>query len=166
MKKSGMPINNQSGGHLPRRHGDRPQTSRTGPHAQLTDRSTPALWGELVARAFSIDGIRQGHSSVSMPDSMAGLLPNFPHEHGEWSLAVKGAVEPFHIHGVSDTSLHVVLPEELAKVVCAKGWGEPHTYADFPTQIMIYAPRNVEELDVVTAILKESVLFAHQHFAQ
>ena len=142
------------------RAGERPDTSKEGPHAQLTQNASPSVWGEFVAKAFAIEGITQGHSTVSMADSMAGLLLDLPKEHGAWSLAVEGRVEPFHIHGVKDTSIHAVLPPARAKEVCNKGWGEPHTYADFETQIMIYAPRNEEEIDVIVGLLEESVLFA------
>lgn len=145
---------------LPRRSGERPQTSKEGPHAQLTQNASPSHWGELVAKAFAIAEVRQGHSSVSMADSMAGLLVDRPKEHGAWSLAATGWVEPFHIHGVKDTSIHAVLPVERAKEVVAKGWGEPHTYADFETQIMIYAPRNESEIELIAGLLEESVEFA------
>lgn len=149
---------------LRERAGERPVTSLAGPHAQLTQNASPSIWGELVAKAFSIAGITQGHSTVSMATSMAGLLLDVPKEHGAWSLAVEGRVEAFHIHGVTDTSIHAVLPSARAKEVCDKGWGEPHTYADFDTQIMIYGPRNGEEVEVIVGLLEESVQFARASF--
>ena len=39
------------------------------------------------------------------------------------------------------------------------GWGEPHAYADSDTQIMLYAPRNEEEIDIVDGLLRESIEF-------
>ena len=84
---------------------------------------------------------------------MAGLLIDLPKVHGPWSLATSGYVEAFHVHGVRDTSIHAVLPSELAKEACEKGWGEPHTYADFDTQIMLYAPRNEDEILRITEFL-------------
>lgn len=148
------------------RNGERPDTSKEGPHAQLTQSASPSFWGEFVARAFAIEGITQGHSTVSMADSMAGLLLDLPQEHGYWSLAVDGRVEPFHIHGVKDTSIHIVLASARAKEACKKGWGEPHTYADFDTQIMIYAPRNEEEIEVIVGLLEESVQFVRASLAK
>jgi hypothetical protein len=140
----------------------RPLTAKTGPHRHLSEQAPPSLWGELVAMAFAIDGVRQGHSTVSMADSMAALLPDLPQNHGPWSLAVGGYVEPFHIHGVRDTSIHAVLPSDLAAEVVVKRWGEAHTYAEFDTQVMIYAPRNSEELIPVLELLKASVAFARE----
>jgi hypothetical protein len=99
-----------------------------------------------------------------MADSMAGLVFGLPKEHGAWSLATLGPIEAFHIHGVTDTSIHAVLPSERAKEVIDKGWGEPHTYADFDTQIMLYAPRNPNETDLLVGLLTESVAFAKSSF--
>lgn len=149
---------------LPTRSGDRPETSKEGPHSQRTQNASPRIWGELVAKAFAIEGVTQGHSRVSMADSMAGLVLELPKEHGSWSLATDGPIEAFHIHGVTDTSIHAVLPPERAKEVIEKGWGEPHTYADFDTQIMLYAPRNSEETDILVGLLSESVEFSTDSF--
>jgi hypothetical protein len=90
---------------------------------------------------------------------MAGLLLGLPKQHGAWSLATDGSVEAFHIHGVTDTSIHAVLSSERVKDVLDTGWGEPHAYADFDTQIMLYAPRNEEEIDIVVGLLCEGIEF-------
>ncbi|MEN9967250.1 MAG: hypothetical protein RL036_483 [Actinomycetota bacterium] len=147
------------------RSGDRPETSKEGPHSQLTQKAPPAIWGQLVAKAFAIPGVKQGHSRVSMADSMAGLLVELPQIHGAWSLATDGPVEVFHVHGVTDKSIHAVLPSKRAEEVIEKRWGEPHTYADFDTQIMIYAPRNTEEIEIVVGLLSESVALAKSSVA-
>jgi hypothetical protein len=94
-----------------------------------------------------------------MADSMAGLLLGLPKQHGAWSLATDGSVEAFHIHGVTDASIHAVLFSERAKEVLDTGWRELHAYADFDTQIMLYAPRNEEEIDIVVGLLRESIEF-------
>jgi len=99
-----------------------------------------------------------------MADSMAGLLLDAENNHGPWSLATDGNIEAFHIHGVTDTGIHAVLPSMRAKVVIEKGWGEPHTYADFDTQIMFYAPRDEDEIDLIVGLLGESVHFASRIF--
>jgi len=61
---------------------------------------------------------------------------------------------------VTDTSMHLCLPAQRAKEVCDAGWGEPHGYADHDTEIMVYGPRDDNELVVVLALLSESVTFA------
>ena len=107
-----------------------------------------------------VDGVVQGHSTVSMADSMAGIMLDLPREHGVWSLAIQGPVEPFHIHGVTDTSIHIALPSERAVEVISQRWGEVHPYADFDTQIMLYAPRSNDEIDMIVGLVVESVEFA------
>src|SRR5665213_1253924 len=69
-------------------------------------------------------------------------------------------LEPVHIHGVSDTSTHLCLPVERASVVCELGWGEAHPFGDFGTEIMVYGPRDEEELEIVLSIIEESLNFA------
>lgn len=131
------------------RAGDRPRTSTEGPHRQLTDRASPELWGRLVAEVFALPSVHEGHSRVSLPSSRAVLLDG-----------VDAATEPVHLHGVSDTSLHLCLPPPRAREVCELGWGEPHQYADDDTEIMVYGPRDAEELAVVVALVRESLDFA------
>lgn len=69
-------------------------------------------------------------------------------------------LEPVHLHGVADTSLHLCLPAERAHEVCALGWGEPHYYAGHETDIMVYGPRDLDELATVIDIVLESIAFA------
>ena len=64
-----------------------------------------------------------------------------------------------HLHPPYDGSLHLVLPREMAHVLVEKGWGETHPMADFmagdsSTPIMVYGPRDEEELEVVWSILR------------
>ncbi|MBD7950879.1 hypothetical protein H9652_10740 [Oerskovia sp. Sa4CUA1] len=66
-------------------------------------------------------------------------------------------LEPVHLHGVTDTSLHLCLPRARAEEVCAAGWGEPHQYADHATEIMVYGPRDADELAVVLGLVRESL---------
>ena len=78
----------------------------------------------------------------------------------ETSLSTKEPLEPVHIHGVTDTSTHLCLPTQRANEVCEVGWGEIHPFGDFRTEIMVYGPRDEEELEVVLSIIEESLYFA------
>ena len=95
----------------------------------------PGLSGSAC---FEIEGVSPGRSTVSMPDSKALLLKNLPKEHGPWSLTVEGWIEPAHVHGVLDTSIHAVLPP----------------------------PRDEVELRVIAQLVKESVDFAQSQFLE
>lgn len=140
---------------------DRPATSTEGPHRQLTQRATPELWGRLVARVFELPGVAEGHSQVSPASSRAVFLVDMEVGRApETSLAPGGRLEPVHLHGVEDTSIHLCLPAERGQELTALGWAEPHQYEDFGTEFMIYGPRTTDEIDVVLSIIEESLAFA------
>ena len=78
----------------------------------------------------------------------------------ETSLAPGKRLEPAHLHGVDDTSLHLCLPAERGRQLTILGWAEPHQYEDFGTEFMVYGPRSADELEVVVSIVEESLDFA------
>jgi phospholipase/carboxylesterase len=49
---------------------------------------------------------------------------------------------------------------ERSNAVCELGWGEVHPFGDFGTEIMVYGPRDEEELEVILSIIEESLNFA------
>lgn len=139
----------------------RPATSEEGPHRQLDQQAPPELWGRLVAEVFALPHVREGHSQVSPASSRAVLFDDLDAvADASTSLAPLPPLEPVHLHGVSDTSLHLCLPSERAREVCDLGWGEPHEYADHDTEVMLYGPRTEAELAVVLALVRESLRFA------
>ncbi|MQA79325.1 MAG: hypothetical protein GEV10_12750 [Streptosporangiales bacterium] len=103
----------------------------------------------------------EGRSQVSPVSSRALLFDDLTDVVAtETSLAVDPPLEPVHLHGVTDTSLHLCLPRGRAAQVCEQGWGEPHGYADHDTEIMVYGPRDDAELAVVIGLVRESLDFA------
>lgn len=143
------------------RAGARPTTSTEGPHRQLDQRAPASLWGELVARVFSLNGVVEGISQVSPPSSRGVFLVDQPEERApETSLAPGRRLEPVHLHGVSDTSVHLVLPRERGAELERLGWAEPHQFEDHGTEFMIYGPRDSDELEAVVSVIEESLAFA------
>lgn len=143
------------------RPGRRPATSDQGPHRQLDQQAPPALWGELVARARTLEGVEEGHSQVSPADSRALFVTDLPTERSpETNLAPGRRLEPVHLHGVADTSVHLVLPADRGARLTALGWAEPHGHAEHGTEWMVYGPRGDAELDVVVQIIEEALDFA------
>ena len=69
-----------------------------------------------------------------------------------------------HFHLGPDFSMHIALPEALAAAAVAAGWGEPHYLVAAgqlpPTIVMIFAPRDDTELDVVWQLIESSYRFA------
>ena len=143
------------------RRDERPAVSDAGPQRQLTDRATPELWGALVGSAVALPGVEEGHSQVSPASSRALFLRDQRDHVVPWtSLAPDGRLEPVHLHGVEDTSVHLCLPVARGAELTELGWATPHQYEDHGTEFMIYGPRDVEELAVVLSIIEESLAFA------
>lgn len=143
------------------RPGPRPTTSDDGPHRQLDQRAPAAVWGALVARVYALPDVLEGHSQVSPASSRAVFLTDRRDELSpETNLAPGQRLEPVHLHGVEDTSVHLVLPTARAAELVRLGWAEPHQYGDFGTEVMVYAPRDLREVDLVVAVVEESLAFA------
>lgn len=143
------------------RRGERPLVSTEGPQTQLSQQSPQGLWGQLVDRVFALPGVIQGRSSVSPASSLAVLIDGMPEARTrEVSLAPEGVFEPVHLHGAHDTSLHLGLPTDRGDQLTALGWAEPHQFADFGTEFLVYGPRDEPELEVVLSIVRESIAWA------
>ncbi|MDH6236785.1 luciferase family protein [Cryobacterium sp. CG_9.6] len=143
------------------RLGFRPRVSTEGPQRQLSEKSRPELWGQLVAGIFSLPGVQERHSQVSPPTSRGVFLTDLASERSaETSLAPGQRLEPVHVHGVDDTSIHVCLPAERGHRLTELGWAEPHQYGDTGCEFLIYGPRTTAELEVVLTIVAESLDFA------
>ncbi len=75
-----------------------------------------------------------------------------------------------HVHGEKDGSLHLRLSDADAKTLLESGWGELHLLAgmfisslnmNLPLGVvMVYAPRNMEEVAIVLSVVKASYDFA------
>jgi len=143
------------------RTGPRPLVSTEGPQRQLSQQASPELWGRLVATVFALDGVVEGHSQVSPKSSRAVFLADLETARSpETSLFPDGRLEPVHLHGVADTSIHLVLPAARGARLTELGWAEPHQYEDFGTEFMVYGPRDAAELDAVLSTVVESLAYA------
>ena len=143
------------------REGDRPSVSTVGPQTQLSQQSSPALWGQLVARTFARAGVEEGHSQVSPASSRAVFLSDLREERApETSLAPGRRLEPVHLHGVADTSIHLCLPVTRGQQLTELGWAQPHQFGDFRTEWLVYGPRDESELETVLGLIDESLAFA------
>lgn len=145
----------------PPRDGERPIVSTEGPQRQLSQRSTPEIWGRLVAEVFALPGVIEGHSAVSPASSRAvHLVDQVDELSPETSLAPGRRLEPVHLHGVSDTSVHLCLPADRGAALTDLGWAQPHQYEDYGTEFLVYAPRTLAEIGIVVSFIQESIRFA------
>ena len=147
---------------FPQRPGPRPTTTDDEPHEQLDQIGSAELWDELHKRAFELPGVREDRSGYSFPETRALWLE--PDQ-------AKGPPEAFiferefaHIHPRPNPSWHLQLPPQLTILAISAGWGEIHPvtwYGVCPANsLMLYSPRNAEELEVVWDLVEESHRFA------
>lgn len=152
-------MNEQS---LPKRVGAKPRTTPTNPHTQLDQNPDERVVEELARRIFALPGVKQRPSMISVPGARAlWLEENVPVGPPEAFIIGR---EFAHIHPIPDGSLHAALPPELAAEAIEKGWAEQHPVARMgyiPTNVvMIYAPRNAEEVEIVAGLVTESHRYA------
>jgi len=147
---------------FPPRPGHKPRTTDHEPHQQIDQHADPAFWDELHRRCFSLPGVTEEDSKISLPGARALVLDE--------SLA-RGQNEAFiierefaHIHPRPDASTHLKLPLELAVLAIGAGWAEPHNVVWLglapANTVMLFAPRTEEELDVIWSLVEESHRFA------
>lgn len=149
---------------LPLRAGPRPATSRELPHQQLDQQPTdPAVVERLAQRVDDgVAGVHEEPSGISVPGARALVLDDgVPPGPAEAFLVGR---EFAHLHPAPDHSLHMALPVDLARRAVESGWAEHHLLVGpggLPaTIVMVYAPRDEAELDVVLALLHASCGFA------
>ena len=148
---------------LPRRHGVRPTTSSSTPHSQLDQQPDDrSVHDDLVRRAFALDGVVERDSGISVPGARALVLDD-DRPAGPAAAFMHGR-EFAHFHPGPDWSLHVALPDATADLAIERGWAELHLIArtkQLPgSVVMVYAPRDAEEAEVVLRLLQASRDFA------
>ena len=148
---------------LPHRAGSRPLTTSEIPHSQTDQQPDDDRYLRAVlAEAASWPGIVAGDSGISVEGaqalSLAEDLPAGPAE------AFMVGREFCHGHAKGDHSLHLTLPLDLVEVIEAAGWTEPHFLAltgRLPrTHVMLYAPRDDDEVAVALELVHASYQFA------
>ena len=140
------------------RQGPRPRTTSTNPHVQLEQNALGEQWSELARRAFNLPGVEERPSLVSVPGARAlWLRDDVPVGPSEAFMAGR---EFAHLHPLPEGSLHLALPPDLAREAIAKGWAEQHPMARMgylpSTIVMVYGPRDADELEIVWALVKGS----------
>lgn len=146
---------------LPRRSGPRPSTTPTNPHTQLDQQPPDTEQRErLAATVFALPGVVERPSAISVPGARA-----------LWLAEAAGPPEAFmighefaHLHPGADQSLHMMLPAALAEEAIEAGWAEQHPVARFglipPNAVMVYAPRDDAEREVVEDLVRASYALA------
>ncbi|KAK7511397.1 hypothetical protein IWZ03DRAFT_396213 [Phyllosticta citriasiana] len=151
---------------LPLRRGPRPEVRGIAPHRQVLDKMGASEGGGII-----FDSMLARLRRMAGPEAGNGLVEGTScfEKHGTGLFSTRPLTptcrgEVCHIHA-SDGSLHLTLYPGDAKVVIERGWGERHPLARggwltrFVPQhfLMVYAPRDEAEMDVVERIVKASV---------
>jgi phospholipase/carboxylesterase len=149
-----------AGGRLAERAGEPPQISVVAPQQQESQHAPAALQEALHARLTALPGVREVASTE--PGRQALVLDRAEAAGPDEAFVVPGTGEFAHLHAGNAGSLHVALPAALAYDALAKGWAVAHPQAGVgrtPGLVMVFGPRDADELDVVTGI----VTAAHTH---
>jgi hypothetical protein len=148
---------------LPPRVGSRPRTSTEIPHSQLDQQAADNRQVDaILAEALTWPSVHEQASAISVDGARALTLH---------ARAAVGPAEAFmtgqefcHVHAQGDLSLHATLPLPLAAAAEQAGWAEPHFLARAghapATVVMLYAPRDDLERDIVLRLVRASYEFA------
>ena len=147
---------------LPARAGERPQTHYGLPHEQTSQNPPADVYQKLKDQAFDFPFVERRPSMISVPGTEALWLQN-DCEHGCAEAFMIGN-EFAHVHPPYDGSMHMMLPQDLAAEVVEQGWGEMHPLVPRgempPTLLMVFGPRDDDELQLIINLINESYRFA------
>lgn len=146
----------------PPREGPRPQTCSALPHVQLDQWPPASIAQELHRRCLALPRVRPQQSRMASPDCRALSLPD------NLSTGPRAAFivdhEFCHLHPLPDGSIHLTLPKDIRERAIERGWAEQHLISRagiFPdTLVLVYAPRNSDELGIVLRMVWHSYQFA------
>ena len=167
---------------LPTRQGEKPRTTPFSPQFQLTqfgtadvrasmldwmsaDRPGVATGPTEIAHIMEVQAYMEAHHpEIELPEEIPGgtgialFLDGLRPPAGVRLLPPRFDAEFAHVH--PDGSLHMVVPLEVEREMLVKGWGERHPFHDPSMRLMmVYAPRDMDELAVARALVEAS----HRH---
>lgn len=147
-------------GALPKRRGERPLVQGVAPQRQQTQKSDGKVYGRLVQRIKEAAGDprnRLVERTSCFEKHSSGLFTSIP-------ITRTCGGEICHAHP-SDGSMHMTLHPADANLLLENGWGERHPLARggwcrrfVPREfVLIYAPRDEKEVDIIMNIVAASV---------
>ena len=146
---------------LPVREGNDPQIGQEPPQLQFSDLGPESIRTALNTWAFStFPDVREHDTMISVPTSRALWLDEgISAAHDDAFMPTPRSREFCHLH--ADGSFHAVLDTPIEDEILEKRWGVRHMYFDRGVkEMLVYAPRNNDELIVVKRIITESYRYA------
>lgn len=150
--------------HLLPRAGPRPETSTDFPQRQLNQQPSDSRHvDDILAKALTWPAVLGEPSKISVEGARSLTLGDGTTEGPPEAFMI--GREFCHVHAQGDYSLHATLPVPLAHAAERAGWAEPHflvqTGQVAATVVMLYAPRDIQERDVILSLVRASYEFAH-----
>jgi hypothetical protein len=144
------------------RVGEPPQTGAQPPQLQYSDTSPRDVYQKMASWFFaSFDHTREEPTRISVPTSRALWLDEGIDAPANVFMPPPGSREFAHLH--EDGSFHLVMAPEDEQVVIDKGWGIQHMWKDRGVnEILVFAPRDEEEIETLKPIIEASYRFAMQ----
>jgi hypothetical protein len=146
---------------LPVREGSPPRIGQEPPQLQFSDLGPEGIRSALKTWAFSaFPNVREHDTMISVPTSRALWLDEgVSAAHDDAFMPTPGSREFCHLH--EDGSLHAVLDTPIEDEILEKRWGVRHMYFDRGVkEMLVYAPRNSDELVVAKRVITESYRYA------
>lgn len=146
---------------LPVRVGERPKTGDAIPHLQHSDKSPDAIREALKSWALeTLPKVREEATRISVSTTRAFWLDEgVAAAHPDCFMPPPGGREFAHLH--LDGSLHLCMSDAAVQELVDKAWGEPHPLKNQGVnEVLLYAPRNEEDLEVAKLVLAESHAYA------
>ena len=145
---------------LPARKGPRPQTICGPLHIQCNGHGDSRYVNQLVEQVLTWPHIESIPTSVSPPDTIRIRLTEIATDESSAFLTPRefGRV----LLGVA--TIYLALPLVCAHWAIVRGWAEPHYLASFGLMpagaVVVYTPRDEQELGVCYLLFSESYRFA------
>lgn len=149
---------------LSQRAGDAPVTGQQPPQLQFSDQSPRDVYQKMADWFFStFPHTREEPTRISVPTSRALWLDENIEAAPTVFMPPLGSREFAHLH--EDGSFHLVMAEGDEQEVISKDWGLHHPWKHKGVnEILVYAPRNDEEIEILKPVVEASYRFAmRQH---
>jgi hypothetical protein len=151
---------------LPPRNGPRPRVYPGPPQHQLDQLPTEEEWRATRKMFNAWQTADQRASRRAAPRTLGLYIPENDDKASSAEAFLLGN-EFAHHHPIGDGGLHLVLPPAWHVAAIKKGWAVPHTLAGQRTvsrlTLLIFAPRDAGERDVVRRLIEVSESFARGH---
>jgi len=146
---------------LPFRVGEPPEIGQVPPQLQFSDLGPDSIRLALREWAFgAFENVKEHDTLISVTSSRALWLDeSVPAAHADAFMPPAGSREFCHLH--EDGSFHAVVDVPIEDEILRTGWGVRHMYYDRGVkEVLVYAPRDDDELEVAKKVISMSYLYA------